>query len=490
MELKELSCIAYTRFINPDFKSDFNDDGRIFNKALPSSKPIKPGSNKPIISRSPFGPTTNSPHYKALDRQSKQGFRVSASFMDYVCSIYPRQSEQRKKWQDAIERSFLGLLRKKNELIYRDTFYDWRGRLYDMSGEWGSLQNNKLSRAALSAPEPYKVSKNSKAYSYMLRVFKSEGWPTTVDEARYYLGHPDFNGDGAIDWMAVKAALTLVDIAETGSTDYLIEQDARCSGFQHMALLTGDTTLAKMVIAIEKDPDDPEFVELYTFVAQAGNIANELFKGSAPKARSFTKNIVMLTGYGSGAHGLSCKYWLDYGGLGEIDDEGSLCPDLEATIFIGEKEFTFKELKSFVKKKQDILFNEFSSLLDLRKTCMKIFATKMKANPTVFSWEAPDGFNIVRLITKDEQLTNKVSAAGAMPNLIHSLDAAIIRYTIMNWPGVLGVVHDAFFSTVNDALEVRDIVRAGYHHVHANLGNFPIKNTKDIPNIGLCIGVA
>jgi hypothetical protein len=486
MELNELSCIAYTRFVNENFESPFPDDDRLFNKALPSDTPIEPGSNKPMISRSPYAPSPESSVHTVLKKLSKQGFRVSNRFIDYVSEIFPRNSNKRKLWQDAIDRTFLGLWRNRDKVIYCDTFYDWRGRVYHMSGEWGSLQNNKMSRAALSTPEKYAVDINSEHYAYMIKVFKHEGWPTTYEEAYHYLMNPDYNGDGALDWMAVRAALTIGEIHDTGMTDYLLEQDATCSGFQHMGLIMRDMKLCKIVNAIFTEE---VLVELYTHVAEAGKVAELLFDGSKTKARSFTKKIVMLTGYGSGAHGLASSYWNDYGGNGELNDDGRLIPDEDSTIYIGKMEFSFEALKQFVKARQDVLFDEFASLEILRNLCVRFFASCMQEDPSKFTWTTPDGFTALRIITEDEQEKNAVSAAGAMPNLIHSLDAAIVRQTILSWNGDLGVVHDAFFTGINDALELREHVKNAYADVHTNLENFPIQAKGKLPAIGRCIGV-
>jgi len=484
LELNTLSSIAYNRFIDEQFDTGIEDDGRIFNKALPSDVPVQPGSVRPMISRSPYAPPTGTYHHNILTKLSQQGFRVSQRFLDYVADTFPRNSEQRKNWQDAIKRTFRALYRKRGQLIYCDTFYDWRGRVYHMSGEWGSLQNNKLSRAALSAPEP--VSVDTESLNYMLKIFEHEGWPTDIKAARNYLDNPQFDGNGALDWMAVRAALAIVEIASTSKTDYLLEQDATCSGFQHMALLMSDMKLARAVNVIDCETEG----DLYTEVAEAGSIAEQLFNNDARKARQFSKKIVMLTGYGSGANGIASGYWLDAGGNGELTDEGIFVPDEESTIFIGTKEFHYDELIEFVKACQQIMLEEFESIAILRNLCVQYFSDCMINDKSEFAWTAPDGFIAKRLITEDEQAKQAVGAAGAMPNLVHSLDAAVVRHVIHNWDGVLGVVHDAFFTTPDNALQLRQAVQNAYVAIHSNLGDYPIKRHQAMMPIGRCIGVS
>jgi DNA-directed RNA polymerase len=76
-----------------------------------------------------------------------------------------------------------------------------------------------------------------------------------------------------------------------------------------------------------------------------------------------------------------------------------------------------------------------------------------------------------------------------MPNLVHSLDACVVQNVIAAWEGVIGVVHDAFFTTVDKALELRECVRQQYANVHANLGAYPIKSNAAPLPVGLCIGL-
>ena len=114
----------------------------------------------------------------------------------------------------------------------------------------------------------------------------------------------------------------------------------------------------------------------------------------------------------------------------------------------------------------------------------------MNVDSSKFVWLTPDEFVALRLISQFEQDNNMVGAAGAMPNMIHSLDDAVVRYVILNFSGVLGVVHDAFFTTINDALRLRTVVQNGYVHIHSNLDKFPVNNNRAMPEIGRCIGVA
>lgn len=483
MIINELSAIAYNRFINSDFDTGIEDDGRVFNKALPSDTPVKPGSTRPMISRSPFAPAEDTLHYRVLDKLAKQGFRVSSTFIDYLAKVFPKGDEQRKTWQDAIERTFRALYRKRGQVIYCDTFYDWRGRVYHMSGEWGSLQNNKLSRASLSAPEAVLV--EGEALDYMLKIFEHEGWPTDIKAAKNFLDNPKFDGDGALDWMAVRAALAIVEIASTGKTDYMLEQDATCSGFQHMALIMGDNKLAKAVNVTLNDKDG----DLYVNVAETNDIADELFKGNERQARQFAKKIVMLTGYGSGANGIASGYWLDHGGDGELTDEGVFVPNDKSSIFIGTRQFTYDDLVEFVKRCQKTMLDEFESIAILRNMCVQYFTHCMITDKSVFAWTTPDGFIAKRLITQDEQAKEAVGAAGAMPNMVHSLDAAVVRYVIDNWDSTLGVVHDAFFTTPDKALDLKRVVQQGYIAVHSQLSNFPIQRNAPMLPIGRCIGL-
>lgn len=436
------------------------------------SEPIQPGARRGMISNSPLEVTEDSFHYHVLERAAAQTFRVSVRFMDTLFEWWG----PRPPMNVNLATSYRNLGANKGRLASVDPFYDWRGRVYTMSGSHGSLQNSRLSRAAMEAPEAVSV-RGTGAWAYALECFEHEGWPTTVEAATEFLKTP------TNDYMGVRAAIAVLEVAETGATAYLLEQDATCSGFQHMALLTRDVELAKAVNATVSDVRG----DLYAIVAEDTDVAR-FFGITDRQARSFCKTVVMLTGYGSGAHGLAQRYWVDYGGAMVEGPEG-MEPCCDTTITIHSKTFTFHELVEWVKPMQAALFDKFPVIEVLRNRCMSYFEDSVLEGAQPFVWTTPNGFECHRDLLPGDYDNGVVTSAGAMPNMIHSLDACVVQNVIAVWNGVVGVVHDAFFTTVDKALELRECVRQQYANVHGNLGAFPIHASRAPLPVGLCIGV-
>ncbi len=436
--------------------------------------PIKPGTRRGMISNSPYEINEDSFHYHVLEKASKQAFRVSARFMDTLFGWWG----PRPPINEGLASCYRSLGAHKGCIAHTDAFFDTRGRVYTLSGDSGSLQNSRLSRAAMEAPEPVNV-RGTGAWDYALRVFAHEGWATSVEEANDVLSSP------STDFMAVRAAICILEVAETGKTAFLLEQDATCSGFQHMALLTRDHDLAAAVNATVSDVRG----DLYALLAEECGIGAE-FGITDRQARSFVKPIVMLTGYGSGAGGLALRYWVDYSGETYVDEESGKERAVEdTTITIHGVVFTYLELVDWVKPMQAALFDKFPVIKTLRNRCMSYFENTVQKGARDFTWTTPNGFLACKTLLEGDYDNEVVSSAGAMPNLIHSLDACVVQNVIAAWDGVIGVVHDAFFTTIDRALELRDAVRAAYAHVHGNLGDFPISANKAPLPVGLCIGV-
>ena len=432
-----------------------------------------PGSRRGMISNAPHECEEGSYHYHVLSKQAKQKFRVSERF----CSVLFAWWGPRPPIDTQLALTYRELGRNKGKTMAVDTFYDYRGRVYQMSGNYGSLQNSRLSRAAIEATEAVSV-RGTGAWEYALEVFEHEGWATTPEAATEFLSKP------STDWMAIRAAICVLEVAETGCTAYLLEQDATCSGFQHVALLTRDRALAEAVNATITSTRG----DLYATLAAETGIAVEL--GITDRqARSMMKPIVMLTGYGSGAGGIASRIWQDHDGPMMLNLDEELVPDDKSTITLHGHEFNIEELTNWVKPMQKALFEKFPIIKACRNACMAYMQECIQADPSVFCWVTPNGFQAHRQILPSEQAAEAVSDAGAMPNLIHSLDGCVVQYTIEQWDGVLGVVHDAFFTTIDRAEELRDCVRAAYGRVYDNLGEFPVTWAGETLPIGLCVGV-
>ena len=447
-------------------------------------EPQTPGINRNVISHSPYACTGKA--YDVLAKQAKQGYRVNTVMANFV-KKFTITSEQR----DEVS----GLLQNAGHVVYSDTFYDWRGRLYHMSGRAGSLQNSLQSRACLDAPEAYTVDVSSKEWAHCLAVFAHEEWATTYEEACKYLEEVKAKGTyDTIDWMGVRAALAIKEVHLTGRTAYLLEQDATCSGFQHMALLGRDRSLALATNATTGGLDG----DLYMEIVALGGMVESLSLLNARKARKIAKILVMLAGYGAGANTVALAYF-NKGLKDGVTPFTRRETAQESGITIrfhglnGGNPVTFDEIREWVKPIMKAMNAKYPVINALRGLACDYF-NECLAGAAEFRWIAPGGFHAIRVVVKEEtehgDFEDDCTEHGALPNIIHSLDAAVVQDVVWTWDGVLGVVHDAFFTTIIEALNLRECVQNSYRTVHANYGvNFPIQREGACMPIGRCIGI-
>ncbi len=454
-----------------------------------SMAPKTPGINRGVISHSPF--TITGELYDVLDSFANEGFRVNGRMVKAVQAIMNAFNAPSAR-VDPIT----ALSRYAGEVIFTDTFYDWRGRVYTLSSDHGGLQVSKAARACMEAPEGVPVGSCPEALDFMLKTFEHEGWCSELCDVAAKRWRQDHvaaanNDINKIDFMGIRASMAIEEIVLTGSTAYLIEQDATCSGFQHMALVGGDKELAREVNATITDTRG----DLYMWVANEGQVAR-LLGITDRQARSLVKPVVMLTGYGSGINAIVLSYFNDERaaqGLPAFADKEE-CKESEFTItFHGLGEVDFDKLKGFVKPLQLALMRRFPCIRELQNSAKDHFrqcvATSDEGD-TRFVWTTSDGFEACRFILDSELENEEVGENGALPNIIHSLDGQIIREVRRTWDsGVLGVVHDAFFSTVIDALKLRECVQRAYATVHASYpADFPLSRSEACMVVGMCIG--
>ena len=448
-----------------------------------------PGTHRQIISRSPVTIIDeSSTFFKALANLAQQGYKVNPQYVDYIYkNINTIAAGMDENQRATLIRHLTQMFHYKgtDEQVFSSSFYDTRGRTYHMTGDTLTFQGHQISRWALASPERYAVT--ASAYDYMLELFKHEGWVTTVEEARAFLANP------TDDFAGIRAALTIIDIHETGMSDYMLEQDASCSGFQMMGLIMADTELL-IATNVLMSPDGKRR-DLYIETALAGDVHNTLFEGDMRAARKFCKPIVMLTGYGSGYRGLATRIWMDNDGAGEYEiheetDEEYFVACEDTYITINKTSFNYASLMNYCKELQLKLMEKYPALKELRNLCMAEFVTQMKhSGNKLFAWWAPDGYRCERHITKTEQAKKLVKAAGSMPNIVHSVDACVVRHVLNNFKGTMGVVHDAFFSTINDAQAMQQCVIDGYRAIRGtSVAGIPVKYTGEIT--GPCVGIS
>ncbi len=440
-----------------------------------SRQPKPVGVNRGLISHSPYT-ILGGVLVDTLDRVSRQGFRVNQTMVQWVLKRVQTEDQGRM---------IATLGAHQGCIVYSDAFYDWRGRVYTISGEAGSLQTSKASRACMDAPEAVTINVTGKAWKYALKCFEHEGWATTPAEAKAFVAEAEGQQWADIDFMGVRAALAILEVDATGKTAYLLEQDATCSGFQHMAFASGDRDLAEITNAtITAHRGD-----LYMEVARVGGIAESL-SITDKAARKVAKTVVMLTGYGAGAPMIGLSYFNDRVDCAPFDSLEEAQESGLTVEFHGLGEVDVDTIIAWVKPLAKALVDRFPCIRLLKQACAAYFAECEEAGDE-FRWTTPDGFEAIRLRMPFEEGTDReCTVHGALPNIIHSLDAEAVRRTIGAWTGVLGIVHDAFFTTIDRSLDLRRCVQDAYAATHRQYPDgFPITRKSRCMPVGMCIGV-
>ena len=81
-------------------------------------------------------------------------------------------------------------------------------------------------------------------------------------------------------------------------------------------------------------------------------------------------------------------------------------------------------------------------------------------------WTSPSGIRCVKHAVEINEETGEVyadaGAAGALPNMVHSIDGAIAARAITTFGAPLVTIHDSFGSSVADVCRVRRCVAEAY----------------------------
>lgn len=338
---------------------------------------------------------------------------------------------------------------------YLSPFADWRGRVYLQSGQFGSPMTDHVNRGCTDLAEGKVASLDDQAY--VAQVIADEH-DLTLGTAKDFLSSP-------VEWCAThgvpskigcftRAAWALVEMSEGKPCGFIVQQDASCSGFQIMALLTGDSSLAEQVNLLSEEKQH----DLYTYVATEAGIF-EMLAGhgitNTKVARTCAKAVVMLVGYGAGADTVGA------GILGKGTDPKLDADGVAISATFGGVELTAEQCKELAEAGVNTLYARFPALEGLKKSAQQW----AKVNGGT-EWVSPSGLKCIkRDITIDEEsgeVYEETGYAGALPNLIHSVDGAIAAKAITTFGAPLVTIHDSFGSSVADARRVRRCVAEAY----------------------------
>jgi DNA-directed RNA polymerase len=269
-------------------------------------------------------------------------------------------------------------------------------------------------------------------------------------------------------WCFLAAALEYNNcvIKRTKLTSGLpVSVDATCSGLQHLSALALDRTAAEMVNVVPTlKPSDG-----YRIVAEK---AKEVLPAHLHPlmTRKVTKRTVMTTPYGVTEN--SARDYIRQELKGVKLEKGELQMIVKAIYRYGVRQVFAGPCKSM----------EF---------IQRVAYDKIKQGATTIEWVTPSGFQVVQEYRKNELKpvqtkllgqriqtylnkewderaidSNKAKTAAA-PNLIHSLDAALLHLVFADWLKPFTVIHDCVLGRSCDMDEMGSSIRDKFVEIYS-----------------------
>lgn len=344
--------------------------------------------------------------------------------------------------------------------IYSDAFTDWRGRVYHQSSVWGSFQQSRLMRSLLATNANYAVDTDSPEYAYFLTIIEHEFDVTEENADALYFAAKKNGVASTKHANQVRAAQAVSQIKRYGETNYIMEQDASCSGGQIVALLQGDRDLAAATNLIPgMDRQD-----LYMIVATAAERCFNDLSIEKAEWRTAAKPVVMLSFYGASAQGIQANVWLEQGGTEENMGEDGVTINW---LGVDMDSAQVMELVSKLQRALFDLFPKFTNFLAMAKTWWdseEEHEFEWELDPEActayknMEWTTQTGYMIKRSITVDKM-------KGMMPNFVHSCDGSVVQIALNKADFFMLTVHDAFCSKITDSLKMKALVIEAYQEM-------------------------
>ena len=241
--------------------------------------------------------------------------------------------------------------------------------------------------------------------------------------------------------------------------------DATCSGLQHLSALALDRTAAEMVNVVPTDkPSDG-----YKIVAEkAKEILPEHLHDHI--TRKVTKRTVMTTPYGVTEN--SARDYIRQELKGIELEKGELQQIVKAIYRYGVRKVFDGPCRSM----------EF---------IQKVAGERIKSGATTIEWITPSGFPVVQEYRRNEAETVNTKLLGqrvrcellkeweerqidlqkaktaASPNLIHSLDAALLHLVFAEWDRPFTVIHDCVLGRSCDMDSMGSAIRDKFVEIYS-----------------------
>lgn len=244
-----------------------------------------------------------------------------------------------------------------------------------------------------------------------------------------------------------------------------VSVDATCSGLQHLSALALDRTAAEMVNVVPTDkPSDG-----YKIVAEkAKEILPEHLHDHI--TRKVTKRTVMTTPYGVTEN--SARDYIRQELKGIPLEKGELQKIVKAIYRYGVRKVFDGPCRSM----------EF---------IQKAAGERIKSGATTLEWVTPSGFPVVQEYRRNEAETINTKLLGqrvrcellkdweertidlqkaktaASPNLIHSLDAALLHLVFAEWDRPFTVIHDCVLGRSCDMDDMGSAIRDKFVEIYS-----------------------
>lgn len=244
-----------------------------------------------------------------------------------------------------------------------------------------------------------------------------------------------------------------------------VSVDATCSGLQHLSALALDRTAAEMVnvVPTEKPSDG------YAIVAEK---AKEVLPEHLHHlmTRKLTKRTVMTTPYG----------------VTENSARDYIRQELKGV------ELEQGELQAIVKAVYRYAVRQvFAGPCQSMEFIQKIVGDKMKEGALSIEWVTPSGFHVIqeyrrneskpvqtkllgqRIQTwlnkdwEDRRIDSSKAKTAASPNLIHSLDAALLHLVFVNYEKPFTVIHDCVLGRACDMDQLAKDIRNVFVEIYS-----------------------
>jgi DNA-directed RNA polymerase len=366
----------------------------------------------------------------------------------------------------------------------KDTFwipwsFDFRGRVYPIPTSL-SPQGTDFDKSLIYFEEEGPVNEWWLAFqvatTYGLDKAPMDERITWVNNNHEFLSRIADDPEGTISewskveepWCFIAAAIEYYQcvIKGTKKTSGLpCSVDATCSGLQHLSALALDKTAAEMVNVVPTDkPSDG-----YKIVAEkAKEILPEHLHDHI--TRKVTKRTVMTTPYGVTLN--SARDYIRQELKGVELEQGELQMIVKAIYQYGVRKVFDGPCRSM----------EF---------IQKVAGEHIKSGSDTIEWVTPSGFHVVQEYRRNEtervntkllgqrvrvwllkeweerQIDLQKAKTAASPNLIHSLDAALLHLVFAEWSAPFTVIHDCVLGRSCDMDSMGSAIRDKFVEIYS-----------------------